>query len=97
LRSAAASGRDFEASDLGHLPLLSAVIKETLRLCAPAPMGAMKYVENQEGADMCGHHVPKVGCALCPLSVIVVLCRGGTECPGGPTREGCRQPDSTLL
>lgn len=59
-------GRDFEASDLGHLPLLSAVIKETLRLCAPAPMGAMKYVENQEGADMCGHHVPKGTLVLIP-------------------------------
>lgn len=79
--AAAASGRDFEAPGLGHLPLLSAVIKETLRLYAPAPMGAMKHVENQEGADLCGHHVPKVGGALCPLSVthsVVVLCRGGT-------------------
>ena len=47
------------ASDLGHLPLLSAVIKEALRLCPPAG-GGTRHVEQEEGAELCGYHVPKV-------------------------------------
>ena len=54
------TGRDFEASDLGRLPLLSAVIKEGLRLCAPAPFGGTRHVVDEHGAQLCGFHVPKV-------------------------------------
>lgn len=54
------TGRDFKASDLGRLPLLSAVIKETLRLCAPAPFGSTRHVADKDGAELCGFHVPKV-------------------------------------
>jgi hypothetical protein len=41
-------------------PLLSAVIKETLRVCAPAPFGGTRWVVQEEGVDMCGYNVPKV-------------------------------------
>lgn len=58
---AAAQARDFAASDLGRLALLSAVIKEALRLCTPAPYGGARHVVNQEGATLCGYHVPTVG------------------------------------
>ena len=53
-------GRPFDASDLGRLPLLSAAIKETLRVCAPAPFGGMRHVVQEGGVDMCGYNVPKV-------------------------------------
>jgi cytochrome P450 len=60
LSFAGVPGRLFDASDLGRLPLLSAVIKETLRVCAPAPFGGTRWVVQDEGVDMCGYHVPKV-------------------------------------
>lgn len=55
-------GRDFSASDLNRLPLLSAVIKEALRLCGPAPLGGSREVVAEEGADLCGFHVENVRC-----------------------------------
>jgi len=58
------TGRDFEASDLGRLPLLSAVIKEALRLCTPVPYGGSREVVTEEGADLGGYHVPKVSRSL---------------------------------
>lgn len=53
-------GRDFEASDLGRLPLLSAVIKESLRLCHPVPFGGIRQVVQEGGTDLCGYSLPKV-------------------------------------
>ena len=63
--SAGVPGRPFDASDLGRLPLLSAVIKETLRVCAPAPFGGTRWVVQEEGVDMCGYNVPKVCSEAC--------------------------------
>jgi hypothetical protein len=54
-------GRPFDASDLGRLPLLSAVIKESMRVCPPAPFGGFRRFVQEEGAELCGYHVPKVG------------------------------------
>jgi cytochrome P450 len=54
------AGRDPEASDLGRLPLLSAVIKEALRVCPPAPFGGSRICP-VDGVDMCGYKVDKVG------------------------------------
>jgi cytochrome P450 len=53
-------GRPFAASDLGRLPLLSAVIKESLRLCTPVPWGATRHVVDEEGVELLGHYLPKV-------------------------------------
>eukprot|EP00878_Enallax_costatus_P040161 GHUV01046166.1.p1 GENE.GHUV01046166.1~~GHUV01046166.1.p1 ORF type:complete len:121 (-),score=11.14 GHUV01046166.1:202-564(-) len=49
--------RDIEASDLGKLSYMSAVIKEVLRVCAPAPLGGNRRVG--EDTDICGYTVPK--------------------------------------
>ena len=50
---------DIDASDLGKLSYMSAVIKEVLRVCAPAPLGGNRVVS--EDTDICGYTVPKVG------------------------------------
>lgn len=54
------TGRAFDASDLGRLPLLSAVIKESLRLCHPVPFGGIRQVVQEGGTDICGYKLPKV-------------------------------------
>lgn len=54
-------GKPFSAADLNRLPLLSAVIKESLRLCTPVPFGSSRHVVEEEGAEVCGYHIPKVG------------------------------------
>ena len=53
-------GKPFSAADLNRLPLLSAVIKESLRLCTPVPFGSSRHVVEDEGAEVCGYHIPKV-------------------------------------
>ena len=60
LAAAGLTQRGFEASDWGRLPLLAAAIKGALRLCPPAPFGGSRLIVTPEGADICGHHVPKV-------------------------------------
>jgi hypothetical protein len=35
-------------------------MKETLRLSSPAPTGGIREVVDEEGADICGYHLPKV-------------------------------------
>lgn len=57
--SSSAAPRDFEPSDLGRLPLLSAVIKESLRLCPPGPFGGSRLVTD-DNTKLCGYDVPKV-------------------------------------
>lgn len=52
-------GRSFEASDLGRLPVLSAVIKESLRVCPPAPFGGSRICPT-DNVDLCGHTIHKV-------------------------------------
>lgn len=59
--------RPFAASDLGRLPFLSAVIKESLRVCHPVPFGGMRQVVQEGGADLCGYHVPKVRFERCVI------------------------------
>lgn len=56
----AAPVRPFDASDLGSLPLLSAVIKEGLRLLPPTPLGGVRVCTTDD-AELCGYQVPKVG------------------------------------
>jgi cytochrome P450 len=52
--------RPYDASDLGSLPLLTAVIKEGLRLLPPTPLGGVR-VCTADDTQLCGHNVPKVG------------------------------------
>lgn len=51
--------RAFEASDWGRLPLLSAVVKEGLRLLPPTPLGGVKVCTTDD-TELCGFKVPKV-------------------------------------
>jgi cytochrome P450 len=53
-------GRAFEASDLGQLPFLTAVVKEGLRLLPPTPLGGVR-VCTEDDTILCGFKVPKVG------------------------------------
>lgn len=58
-----------DAADLGRLPFLNAVIKETLRLCPPAPWGSTKWAADSD-VELLGYRVPKVlaqRCAHCVL------------------------------
>ncbi|WIA20759.1 hypothetical protein OEZ85_005126 [Tetradesmus obliquus] len=50
--------RDIEQADFAALPLLAAVIKESLRLCPPAPWGGTKQAPCD--VTLCGHTVKKV-------------------------------------
>ena len=76
-------GRPFSASDLNRLPLLSAVIKESLRLCTPAPWGGTRHVVDEEGVELLGHHLPKVRLSrglLCPKSLLLAPQTGNVLC-----------------
>lgn len=53
-------GRPYDASDLGSLSLLSAVIKEGLRLLPPTPLGGVRVCV-EDDTELCGYKVPKVG------------------------------------
>jgi hypothetical protein len=53
----------FKPSDLGSLPLLTAVIKEALRLLPPTPLGGVR-VCTEDNVQLCGFKVPKVGALL---------------------------------
>lgn len=77
---AGGTGCPFEASDLGRLPLLSAVIKEALRVCAPAPFGGTRYVVQEEGVELCGFHVPKVRVLQCLAGAEPVIAAVVTQC-----------------
>lgn len=61
------AGREFAASDLNRLPLLSAAIKEALRLCTPVPYGGTRHVVDDGGAELCGYKVPKGAIVMMPL------------------------------
>lgn len=58
--SSPTTGRTYDASDLGSFPLLTAVIKEGLRLLPPTPLGGVR-VCTADDTQLCGHKVPKVG------------------------------------
>ncbi|KAF6250905.1 cytochrome P450 [Scenedesmus sp. NREL 46B-D3] len=57
--------RDIDQADFSRLPLMSAVIKETLRLCPPAPWGGTKLAP--QDVQLCGHTVKKGTLVMMPL------------------------------
>jgi hypothetical protein len=65
-----------DAADLGRLPFLNAVIKETLRLCPPAPWGPTKWAADSD-VELLGYRVPKVFVAFlgpnCSTSVFFAM------------------------
>jgi cytochrome P450 len=67
-------GKPFSAGDLNRLPLLSAVIRESLRLCTPVPFGSSRHVVDEEGAEVCGYHIPKVSWELSRPSLDKSFC-----------------------
>jgi cytochrome P450 len=58
LSAAGLTTREFGWGDLARLPYLNAVIKETLRLFAPATVASCQ--EADRDMTIMGHHVPKV-------------------------------------
>jgi fatty acid synthase len=50
--------RQFEWGDVSRLPYLNAVIKESLRLFAPTPLGTTRVA--QHNLKLMGHGIPKV-------------------------------------
>jgi hypothetical protein len=58
LSAAGLTGREFDWGDLARLPYLNAVIKETLRLFAPATIASCRQADRD--MTILGHHVPKV-------------------------------------
>jgi cytochrome P450 len=58
LSAAGLTTREFDWGDLARLPYLNAVIKESLRLFAPASMGTSRMADKD--MVICGYNVPKV-------------------------------------
>ncbi|MGV7343477.1 cytochrome P450, partial [Mycobacterium kansasii] len=50
-----------EESDIGHLPYLQAIVKETMRLHPPAPL---IFREPTTNVEICGFAIPKNTCVL---------------------------------
>jgi cytochrome P450 len=59
LSAAGLTTRAFDWGDLARLPYLNAVIKESLRVLAPASTGTVRIAHRD--MTICGHAVPKVG------------------------------------
>lgn len=59
LQSLGLTSRDITAADLGNMPYVSAVTKESMRLCPPNPWGGNKVTTEQE-TEILGYNLPKV-------------------------------------
>jgi hypothetical protein len=76
LSAAGLTEREFDWGDLARLPYLNAVIKESLRVLAPASTGTVRIAHRD--MTICGHHVPKVStqgnrALLCRISTLSVI------------------------